>query len=166
MPIKIPHIKGLPITKNEKGKYEYPNAVEFIKLSETEQEKLYIQVNKDLHRVKGFMAGIPPEKHFATTAKNAALKEPYLTASQADRVLDSILEAYTQALGTDEERAKKGKKKGHKSSGSLAKWQTIAKYGQMGLGKATTMPRRPLPPAQQPKPAPHMTLPPINITIM
>jgi hypothetical protein len=136
MPIKIPHIKGLPITKNEKGKYEYPNAVEFIKLSETEQEKLYIQVILDANRVKVFMAGIPPEKHFATTAKNAALKEPYLTASQARRVLDSLLEVYTQALGTDEERAKKGKKKGHKSLGSLAKWQTIAKYGMMGLGKA------------------------------
>jgi len=136
MPIKIPHIKGLPITKNEEGKYEYPNAVEFIKLSETEQEKLYIQVNKDLQRVKGFVAGIPAEKTFVTTAKNAARKEPYLTAFQARGVLDSLLEVYAQALGTDEERAKLSEKKGVKASGPPSKWATLAHYGQMGLDKA------------------------------
>ena len=41
MPIKIPYSKGMPITKNEEGKYEYPNVEEYIKLLPAEKKKVY-----------------------------------------------------------------------------------------------------------------------------
>jgi len=129
MPIKIPYIKGMPITKNEEGKYEYPNVEEYIKLPPTEKKKVYERVYTDSHSLDGVTYD---KKVFVTTAQDGALREPWLTTFQAFTILEALLSAYNQ-VDTQEYRTKKAEKEGVFATSGPSKWDTFMKYGATGI---------------------------------
>ena len=124
MPIKIPYSKGMEsfISPNEAGKYEYPNAEEYIKLPPAEQKKVYDKVYAERFAMFTAVSDIRSGSDWTAMAK------PKRAWYRIERLLDGLLSAYNQVI-SQEKRAKKAKKEGVSTTSGPAKWDTFMKYG-------------------------------------
>ena len=129
MPIKIPYSKGMPITKNEEGKYEYPNVEEYIKLLPAEKKKVYDKVYEERIAMFGAVSDIRAD---AEWTKHGDIAKPKGDWYRTYRLLDALLSAYNQ-VDSQEKRAKKAEKEGVFATSGPAKWDTFMKYGATGI---------------------------------